>query len=582
MEPLRQKLQATSRAFEENRARGFTGMSKQSINRFIDQKVVLRSAAAGASILQHDYQRSLLIIGVLVVLVLMIACVNVANLMTGRAKARAREMALRVSIGAGRARLVQMVLVESAVLAALAAAVGAVFAGWAAPFVVSQINPPNNPVRLMLAADFRVLAFGILLTLVVVLLFGLAPALRASSVKPASALKGGDDPHSRRRTMNLLIAAQVTFCFLVLFVAGLFTATFERLSRRPLGFSPEGVVVLETVAQRSVVPAVWDQVAEHLRSVQGVESVSIASRPLIGGYAWNGFISTNDGPPGPVLAYFLSTTPGWLDTMKIALVNGRDFRASDVAPGAAIVNETFARQFFDGQNPIGKMFKRKTTAYVIVGLARDSPYRSLREPILPVAYFPLQAIDSASGAVAPVRDATFIVRTRNGNGGQLMQTLRREVPAARREFRVSNASLQQDMVRAQTLRERLLAMLGFFFAVVAGLLDEIGLYSVLDYSVLQRRREIGIRIAIGARSAGIVQLVTRDALVMVVAGAGMGVFLGMVSGRYVQSLLYKVEASDTGMLVGPLSAVLVLAIIAAFLPVRRAVRINPIQMLRAE
>ncbi|SPE41253.1 conserved membrane hypothetical protein [Candidatus Sulfopaludibacter sp. SbA3] len=228
VEPVRAKLHTTSRAFEEERAKGFKGMTRASIDKFLAQTVVLEPAAEGASGLQQDYRTSLIAMGVLVALVLLIACANVANLMTAQAAARQREMAMRVSIGAGRRRLVQLVLVESAWLALLAAALGGLFAWWSAPFVVSRINPPDNPVRLSLPADWRVLAFGIALTVVVTLLLGLAPALRASAVNPASALKGGSDPHSRRRLMHVsrrrlmhvLIGVQVAFCFVVLFVAG--------------------------------------------------------------------------------------------------------------------------------------------------------------------------------------------------------------------------------------------------------------------------------------------------------------------------------------------------------------------------
>ncbi|MGA2594625.1 MAG: ABC transporter permease, partial [Bryobacteraceae bacterium] len=258
IEPVRAKLNATSRAFEEERAKGFTGMSKQDIEKFLDQRLVLEPAAAGASEMQNEYLRSLVALGVLVALVLLIACANVANLMTAQAAARAREMALRVSIGAGRWRLVQLVLVESFILAFLAAAMGGLFAWWSAPFVVGRINPPDNPARLFLPADWRVLGFGLALTLGVMLLFGLTPALRASAIKPARALKGGEDPHSRRRMMHALIAAQVAFCFLVLFVAGLFAATFERLSHRPTGFDADRLLTLDTVTQRAESPVFWD------------------------------------------------------------------------------------------------------------------------------------------------------------------------------------------------------------------------------------------------------------------------------------------------------------------------------------
>jgi predicted permease len=581
VEPVRARLDATSRAFEEERAKGFTGMSKQDIQKILDLKLLLEPAAAGASDLQNDYRVSLVALGVLVALVLLIACANVANLMTAQAASRAREMALRVSIGAGKWRLVQLVLVESAILALLAGAIGAAFAWWSAPFVVGMINPPDNPVRLSLPADWRVLGFGLALTLGVMLLFGLTPALRASAVKPTSALKGGEDAHTRRHMMHALIAAQVAFCFLVLFVAGLFAATFDRLSHRPIGFSADRVLLLHTVAAPDEAPVFWDQVAEHLRSVPGVEKVALAGWPLLDGNAWNGFISVNGAPPGPVLAYFLAVSPGWVDTMKMPLLEGRDFRPDDTMPGVALINETFAKQFFHGENPIGQSFAKGELPFKVAGVVRDAPYRNVREPILPAVYVPIRRIDTF-GVVQPISGATFIVRTVSQKPMALASTLRREIPRARSEFRVSNIRTQAELVRAQTLRERLLATLGMFFAAVALLLAAVGLYGVLDYSVLQRRREIGIRIAIGAPAGNIARLVTVEIFATVLVGAAAGLALGMASVRYVEALLYQVKAGDPAMLALPSVTILAAALLAAMPAVLRAVRIDPAAMLRAD
>lgn len=583
VEPVRAKLDATSHAFEEERAKGFTGMSKQDIEKFLDQKLVLEPAAAGASNLQNEYRVSLIALGVLVALVLLIACANVANLLTAQAASRAREMALRVSIGAGRWRLVQLVLMESTILACLAGALGAAFAWWSAPFVVGMINPPDNPARLNLPADWRVIGFGLALTLGVMLLFGLTPALRASAVKPASALKGGEDPHTRRRMMHALIAAQVAFCFLVLFVAGLFAATFERLSNRPIGFVPDRLLILDTVAQRAVAPVVWDQIADRLRGIPGVQNVALAGWPLLSGAAWNRFVSINGAPPGPVLAYFLAVSPGWIYTMQMPLIDGRDFRPGDTWPGAAIVNETFVKQFFNGQNPIGQSIAKygKFTCKV-VGVVRDAPYRNIREPILPVAYVPFHRIDEKDGALQPIRDAIIMVRTSTANPMSLASILRREIPRARPEFRVSNIRTQAELVRSQTLRERLLAMLGLFFAAVALLLAGIGLYGVLDYSVLQRRREIGIRIAIGAPAGSIARLVTVEIFTMVLLGSLAGLALGMTSVQYIEALLYQVKVGDPAMLALPSITILAAALLAALPAVFHAVSIDPVAMLRAE
>jgi predicted permease len=554
LEPLRARMDATWHAFEAGR--------------FKDQRVILASAATGASDLQQEYRTALTAMGFLVALVLLIACANVANLMTAQAAARAHEMALRVSIGAGRARLVQLVLVESVWLALASAALGAWLAWWSAPFVVSRINPPDNPARLNLPADWRVLAFGVALTLAVTLLFGLAPALRASKVNPASALRGGaSNPQTRRRLMHALIAVQVTFCFVVLFVAGLFAATFDRLSHFPLGFSADRLLTLDTVAPREQPTAFWEQTADRLRSTPGVESVALAGWALLDGAAI-GPVSVNGAPPGPTVAGQLEVSPGWIDTMKIALVDGHDFRPSDTAAGAAIVNETFVKQFLNGARPIGATFANGGQDYRVVGVVRDSPYLSLREPIMPVFYAPFQA----------TRNATFVVRTASANPLAVASMLRKEVTRAR----VSNIRTQMELVQAQTVRERLLSMLGLFFAAVALVLAGVGLYGVLDYSVLQRRREIGIRMAIGAQAGDIARRVTADVFRMVLAGALAGVGLGMLSVRYIAALLYQVRPGDPTMLAAPAVIILGAALIAALPAVIHAVRIDPVAMLRAD
>jgi putative ABC transport system permease protein len=583
VEPLRAKLNAVSRAFETERAKGFTDMPKEQIDRFLDQKMLLEPAAAGVSGLQQDYRRSLIALGVLVMLVLFIACANVANLMTAQATTRAREMALRISVGAARWRLVQLVLVESAWVAFLAAALGALFAWWSAPFVINRINPPDNPARLVLPADWRVLGFGVALTLGVTFLFGLAPALRASATKPASALKGGDDPHSRRRLMHVLIAVQVAFCFLVLFVTGLFVATFERLSNQPTGFSSARLLNLETVTRIPQPPVLWDQVAQRLRAVPGVEAVALAGWPLLSGNGSNSFLSINGAPPGNVLAFFLTVSPGWLDTMKIPLIDGRDFHASDTSPGAAIVNEAFAKQFFNGENPVGKSFVKtyRHAGFRIIGLVRNAHYSEMRETALPVAYVPFQSLN-AQGAWQPERSATFIVRTSGANPLALASVLRREVTRARSEFRVSNIRTQEELNRSHTIRERLLAMLSLFFAAVALLLASVGLYGVLDYSVLQRRREIGIRLAIGAQPGVIARLVTVDVFWMVLAGSVAGLTLGMLSVRSIELLFYQVKATDAGILALPSLALFAAASLAALPAVVWAIRIDPVTTLRAD
>src|SRR5215469_1630488 len=262
-----EKVRPVFRAFVEERA-------KVVVNPIRDQKLVANPAPAGVSGLQQEYGPALFALGVLVMLVLLISCANVANLMTAQATGRRRETALRISIGAGRWRLAQLVAAECAWLAFLAAGIGGAFAWRAAPLVVGMIGTPEYPVRLMLPSDWRVLGFSVAMALGCTILFGLAPALRASAVKPVSALKGGD-PHTGQRRMRLLVAAQVAFCVLVLFVAGLFTATSDRLSHQRTGFSAERLLTLETVTPRPLSDVLWSQVAERLRTVPGVEEAAL-------------------------------------------------------------------------------------------------------------------------------------------------------------------------------------------------------------------------------------------------------------------------------------------------------------------
>jgi hypothetical protein len=324
--------------------------------------------------------------------------------------------------------------------------------------------------------------------------------------------------------------------------------------------------------------------ADHLRELSGVERVAIAGWTLLSGNGQNGFVSVNGAAPHPLLAYFLPVSPGWLDTMKIPLNDGRDFRPSDVtpglndtAPGEAIVNQAFAKEYFNDADPVGKSFDRGKQHFEIVGLTRNTRYRNLREPITATAYIPLrfpppEALDRA----------TFLVRTSSANPKALAPMLRREIPRTRSEFRVSNVQTQLEINQAQTVRERLLAMLAVFFAGVAVLLSGIGLYGVLDYSVLQRRRELGIRIAIGAPAIDIIQRVTLDVFATVLLGSAVGASMGLLLEPYIKSLLYQVERSNLSALIVPSITIIVATSLAALPAVVRAIRIDAAAMLRAE
>jgi ABC-type lipoprotein release transport system permease subunit len=300
------------------------------------------------------------------------------------------------------------------------------------------------------------------------------------------------------------------------------------------------------------------------------------------------FISVNGVTWKSQPVYFLRVSPGWLRTMRIPLLSGRDLRPPDTEPGTAIVNEKFAKLFFGGANPVGRSFEAPTSArpgskpfsFAIVGLVPNAIYADLREPDLPVAYTPFQTLD-ASGAPALVRYASIELRTK-GDPLAMAQEVRRAVTQIDREFGVNDVTTQEQLAEDQLLRERLLATLAGFFAGVALLLAAIGLYGVLHYSVVQREKEIGIRIALGAAIGNIVRLVTGRVFAMVLVGAVVGLGLGAGSVHFIAALLYGAKVTDVSMMIVPAGVLLTAACLAALPAVLRAVKIDPVLMLRAQ
>ena len=578
-------LRLVLRSFQEERASGFVGLPPEYMRAFLGQTLVAAPAAAGVSSFQKSYARALAALAVFVALVLLIACANISSLKIAQAAARSREMALRVSIGAGRGRLVQLMFVESTAIAVAAGGVGAGVAFWAAPVIVSRLNPPANPITLALPIDWRVATFSLALTFGVAVLFGLLPAIRASRTSPVRALKGDMAAGARRHLLHVPIAGQVAFCALVLLVGGLFVSTFERLSAQPLGFSAERLIDLDTVVQPAQPPAVWNDLVADLRAMPGVEAAAGSGWALLSGDGSNGFIWRNGATTTSTPAYFLGVTAGWIGVMNIPLVGGRDFRDSDRSTGVAIVNEAFAKEFFPDRNPIGQTFERQLgvatrPVYEIVGVVRNARYRNVREPMTPTAYIPLSALD-AKGAPRPLAQATLVVRASVADPTTLAPALRRAVNA-RAPFRVNGVQTQREIDDAQTVRERLLATLAWFFSVVALALTAIGIYGVMHYTVQQRQREIAMCRAIGAPGGDIVWRMTRGTALVLAAGTVAGVALGLIVVRFLTTLFYGVRATDARQLALPMIAVLASGVLAAVPPVVRALRVSPTVILRGD
>jgi predicted permease len=562
--------------------------------RMINAPLFVRSGANGPSPLRSKLERPLWILAAVVALVLLIACSNVANLLIARAAARRREMALRISVGAGRARLVQQVLIESGLLALAAAIVGIALAYWIAPLIVLMLAASREPVRLTLALDWRLAAFLITLCATTTLLFGIAPALHASAVTPQDALKSGDaHQSSRRRLARLLVAAQVGFCFVVLFIAGLFLVTFRNLTTEDLGFRPGNLALIgmnlrDPQANPDQLRETWQQVQERLRQMPGVENVSYSGWSLFGDTGWNGTVRIEGQPFVPIPTNFLPISPGFVSTMGMRLMAGRELEPADLrvpvsatVPSPAVVSQTFVARYLPGQQAasvIGQRFQtivnQKPVLREIVGVVADVHFDSIRDPAVPVAFFP-------PGPEPPSTSATVEVRTLI-EPAALMETVRREVRQVNPAIRVAEPRLQSTQVADSLISERLLAWLSGFFAIVAMLLAAIGLYGVLTYTVLQRTKEIGIRVALGARSVHVVTAIMRQFRVPVAAGVVAGSLLAAGIGIVLSREMFGVSPFDPASHGSALLLFAAVSGVAAAPAIRRALRVDPATTLLSE
>ena len=577
-------LQAGFRADHIEHAKSFSpDTPKARLDAYFKEELRLQPATAGASAAQRTFREPLWILAGLAALLVLTACVNVANLLLARAVTRRIEMALRLSIGAARRRLVQMMLIESLVLAVVAASVGALFASWAAPFVVSMLAPPEQPIRLILDVDWRTLLIATSLTIAVTMIFGLLPAMRASATPLLDVLKEVRGQHGHRRLSGALVAAQTAFCVFLLFDASLFLGTLDRLQRRPLGFTPDHLLHVVVEGPRNRSAAEWAQLTAALRNVPRVESAAAAGWAPLTGNRWRssitrpGFVSPEDAPDWVAIA------PGYLDTMKMRLVEGRDFRAADRAPrkengqpaaGVAIVNESFARTYFGGQSPVGQhvTVDSNKAPLEIVGMTADAVYANVREAGHAAVFIPLEG---------DRQGATVLVRT-SIPAPDMTKAVREAILGIDPALQIRESVPFQSIVTKQIIRERLLAALSAFFATLGLILAVIGLYSVLNYAVTRERREIGLRLALGARPGHVVAMLTTRLAAMVAIGAIAGIGFGFGFGRYVQALLFQVEPTDVRSLVSPVAALGIAALLAVLPPAIRAVRTDPAQTIKTE
>jgi predicted permease len=535
--------------------------------------------------LRQRYGEPLQVIGAVVCLVLIIACANVANLLLARAEVRRHELSVRLALGASPGRLVRQLMMESLLLASAGALLGLLVAALCLPLLISQISTPGGQVFLKLPLDGTVLGFTAAVTVATAMLFGTGPALRASRVPPADALRdrGRSIAAGRRTGMSSgLVIVQVAISVTLVFAAGLFLGTLARLVRVPLGFDADGVLVASVDMSRAQ-PTSRARILAVLKETPGVTqaAASLATPGPGGGSnqmmdARGRAVTFNRG------VVMNGVTPDWFSTYGITLRAGRDIGPEDTADSApvAIVNDAFARQLFAGGSPLGQTFEDSAAPgghRAIVGVVGDVVLGSRRDDVPATAYVPL----TQSAGLTPPGRATLQLSVRSS--GHAMADLRRDIasaiarvdPAVTFRFRVVG-----DAVRASLAQERVTAMLAVFFAVLAALISGLGLYGVTASAVNHRRSEIGVRRALGAATRDIARLVLSQVLRLVLAGAGLGLILSLWCSRWVAALLFDLGPRDPLTLAATAAVVMAVAVAAAWVPTRRAIRVNPATLLR--
>jgi predicted permease len=565
--------------------------------------IAMVPAARGLSELRRTYSEPLLIVMAIVGVVLLIGCANVANLLLARASARQNEIAVRLAIGAGRGRLIRQLLTEGIVLVTLGAAGGLLFAKWGVAFLIGLLAGPGNEILLNPQFDSRVLAFTAAVAISTALLFSVAPALRATRVDAARPSGPGAAGSGKRGTLlgQTLVVIQVTLAVVLLCGAALFLRTLHRLNTLPSGFERDGVLTMHieaTVPGREVPPktpeafrqdharlgAIWVDVVSRVAGMPGVSSAGAGTLSPLTGRDRGVRIQIGRDPAGsrkdPGI-HLNQVTAGYMETAGIHLLSGRLFTPYDRAGSlrVLVLNETAARTYFDGVNPLGQKVsfpgQRVQDEYEVVGVVADARYKNLRTADERMAYVPIeQSID-------PITNAVLLVRA-GGDVTKLAPSIRPLIGEHVPGGFVSSVATVEQRVAASLVRERLLSMLATFFAGLALVLACIGLYGVMAYRVIRRTREIGIRIAIGARHRSVMWMVARETLLLVLIGAAFGTLLSVMAGRYVATQLFGVEPGDPAATISALLVLTAVTLVAGYLPARRASRIDPVTALRIE
>jgi putative ABC transport system permease protein len=561
---------------------------------YLQQTLDAVSMPTGISPYRARYEKPLLILMAVVGLVLLIACANVANLLAARASARQRELAIRMAIGAGRARLVRQLLTESLLLASVGALLGLAFAQWGSRLLVAMLADSFSVIVLNLSPDGRVLGFTIMVALAAGALFGLAPAWQATRIEPQTTMKSGGrgstSSRSRVSFANTLVVTQLALSLVLVVGAALFVGTFTRLIGTDAGFEPARALIV-SVNMENARPSPEQRRAgkrelfERLRRLPGVRSVATVNvTPFSGSSVTYPSLSVDGLPPlgrDDATVYVNNVSAGYFTTVGTQIVAGRDFDANDRlgATRVGLISESAAKKFFRGMNPIGKHIRMPaenptTPPIEIVGVAGDSKLLSLREAPLSMVYLADTQDEYASAA------PNFLLRT-SGPPLAMRPAATAAIAEVDRGIRVEYATLS-DLVAGSLSRERLLATLVGFFGGLSLLLSMIGLYGLMSYMVTRRTNEIGVRIALGAPRRRVLAMILGEAGRLTAGGIIIGVIVAIASMRFVASLLFGVTPADPSAIGISVLALAGVAVAAAAVPAWRAARLDPMVALRNE
>ena len=557
---------------------------------------VLQVADGGGGLdtLRRRYKQPLYLLQTIVGLILAIACANTANLLLARASARQREIAVRLSIGAGRFRLVRQLLTESLVLAVLSGSLGALLALGGTRVLSALLANASGTLILQASVNWNVLLVTAGLSIACGVLFGLAPALQTTRPELVPALKdtGGSAAGrvTRHRLPRLklqqgLVVMQITLLVLLLVGAGLFTQTLSKLQSVPLGFNPEHVLLFDINAPQAgypaeSMPALYDNLREQFLRIPGVHDAAFSMASLF--TAGRSHPVLVDGKAIEGNYRIMQASSGYLKTMQIALISGRDIEDRDLAQpvGAAIVSDLFASTYLPGQNPIGRRINVGGSGKMeaeIVGVAAMARYGGIKRDVPPVLYVSYAQVRPLTS----VSRMTYALRT-DGDPLQPAAAVRRIVHDADSRIPVANMRSQSAEINSTINQEIILARICDTFAIVALAIACVGLYGTLAYAVSRRTREIGVRIAIGAPRTTVIWMVLREVLVLIAVGLLISIPIARGLSKFVESFLFQMKPADTASIATALVTLAVAAAIAAFAPARRAARIDPVTALREE